>query len=142
MCTQPQDTVDSKTLADNLSFASCFVYRAAACTLLHKMSRVLAAATALESEALKIPTGVPATCMGPQLLKMLLAANGLPASVASASTTAGDISATATDESATAADKSTAAAVECKSTTMGELRECLLAACLSGLIPPLAAMGS
>jgi len=89
---------------------------------------VSAAASALESEALKIPTGLTGDMHGPSIAEnAAAAASGPPASAADASTTAGDISVTATDESAIAADKFTAAAVECKSTTMGELRLCLVA---------------
>ncbi len=89
---------------------------------------VSAAATALESEALKDSTGLNGDMHGPSIAEnAAAAASGPPASAADASTTAGDISVTATDESATAADKFTAAAVECKSTTMCELRVCLVA---------------
>ena len=98
---------------------------------------VSAAASALESEALKIPTGVIGCMHGPSTAgyaAAAAAASGAPASAAaSASTTAGDVSITATDESATAADESTAAANEYKSTTMGELGLCLVAP--SGSMP-------
>jgi len=98
---------------------------------------ISAAASALESEALKIPTGVIGCMHGPSTAgyaAAAAAASGAPASAAaSASTTAGDVSITATDESATAADESTAAANECKSTTIGELGLCLVAP--SGSMP-------
>ncbi len=99
---------------------------------------VSAAASALESEALKIPTGVIGCMHGPSTAgyaaAAAAAASGAPASAAaSASTTAGDVSITATDESATAADESTAAANEYKPTTMGELGLCLVAP--SGSMP-------
>lgn len=82
---------------------------------------VSAAASALESEALKILTGFTGDIHGPSIAENATAAasgppasaatSGPPASAANASTTAGDISVSATDEFAIAADKFTAAAV-------------------------------
>ena len=82
-------------------------------------SGVSAAATDLESEALKVPTGVTSDKNGPSIAEYAAAAaSGAPASAACASTTASDTSLAATGKSATAADEFTAAAVGCKSTTM------------------------
>ena len=89
---------------------------------------VSAAATALESEALKIPTGVTSDMHAPSIAEYAAAAaSGAPASAAAASPAAGDISIAAGDESATAAGESTTTTVDCKSTTVDELSSCLVA---------------
>ena len=89
---------------------------------------VSAAATDLESEALKVPTGVPGDKNGSSVAEYAAAAaSGAPASAACASTTATDTSLPASDKSATAADEFTAAAVGCKSTSMDKRCSCLVA---------------
>ncbi len=112
-------------------FTSCFVYivqQLAVALSYAEPEGVSAAATALESEALKIPTGVTSDMLAPSIAEYAAAAaSDAPASAAAASTAADDILIAATDESVTAADESTATAVECKSTTLDELCSCLVA---------------
>ena len=121
---QAHDTIDFNTLAHTSTREQHYLHPVLSTVQqlapsYAESSGVSAAATDLESEALKVPTGVTSDKNGPSIAEYAAAAaSGAPASAACASTTASDTSLPATGKSATAADEFTAAAVGCKSTTM------------------------